>query len=762
MYAEIRSVIRPSIPLAAWPAAGLWVGIAVAESVQWRSWCSGRDGLLFALSGAAAALLVALSLRRIPALALLCVGLAAGVVAGGLYWSRWATDVDATRLPYSGRIVVEAISDARPGAFGAIQEVKIRGGRLSGSRVKVRWPEESTPPEYGYLAKGYGRFKAPATDEWGRLAHRDGNRGALVLRLPEVLGPAPSLSGFVAPLRSRWHDRLQTLKGDGAGIVDGVVLGDRRRLADTPIDAALRTCGLTHLVAVSGGHLVIVAALVGAILRRTPMSARIAAVIVIVVCGLYVLASGVQPSAVRSFVMSVIACTAALSQRRGDPAAALAVTVAACLFVDPPIAFDLGFALSVLAVGGLVIYARLAEAWVAPCFPRPLRGLSGPVSMTLTAQSTTLPLTVPVFGMLSVIAPLANLVAASLISFALPVGLIGLVAGEVSPRVGTMLLKLSLLAASLCAWAADKLAALPGAAVPLGFRADVGALAVSAVLVALWVAWPQPRRGAAVSVALAGCLTTAIIVAGPRGPTGLQITVLDVGQGDAILLRDGNDSMLVDTGANETVLRQALARAGVRQLDSTLLTHGHADHAGALMALSGLVTVDEVVVSKSESDEGVLRDARSVAPLVRRATAGDTLMLGCTRLEVLWPKPGGIDPEGNDASLILLVSRGDFRCLLTGDAEASVLEQLVHDRTLGDIDVLKVGHHGSAEAVSPASMAVMTPEVALISAGRDNRFGHPTADTLDQLREAGVQTHRTDLSGDLIVEVVGDGRYRVR
>jgi competence protein ComEC len=198
--------------------------------------------------------------------------------------------------------------------------------------------------------------------------------------------------------------------------MSGVVLGDRSRLAGTQADDDFRTTGLTHLVAVSGSHLVVVAALVSACLAafRTPRILNLGATVL--ASGAYVVATGVQASAVRAWVMALIVAVALGSGRRSDPSAALCCAVCALLVSHPPVAFDLGFRLSVAAVAGLVAFGRLSDGWLAAILPAGLRWLSEPLALTFTAQAATLPLIASAFGTVSLVSPISNALVSPLVS----------------------------------------------------------------------------------------------------------------------------------------------------------------------------------------------------------------------------------------------------------------------------------------------------------------------------------------------------------
>ncbi len=373
-----------------------------------------------------------------------------------------------------------------------------------------------------------------------------------------------------------------------------MILGDRRRLTGTQADTDFRTTGLTHLVAVSGSHLVVVAALVVWALRSIRLSRRLTVACTVAVIGLYVVATGVQPSAVRAWSMAAVASTAGLSGRRSDASAGLALAAGVALVTHPPVAFDLGFRLSVAAVAGLVLFARLAESWAAAALPGVARPVAGPVALTLTAQAATLPLTVGTFGVVSVISPLANLFAGPLVSFVLVVGLTGILVEPVWPWAAGLLLRLACAAGGAVASIAGWFSRVPGASVPVSIPGVVAATTTLVAGVWTWAAWPRAHTYAARIGTACLCLAVIALVAGPPPPRGASVTVADVGQGDAIIVRDGEHTVLVDAAPDADSLRDALRRQGVRRIERLVVTHLHDDHLAGAKALAGVVPVGEV------------------------------------------------------------------------------------------------------------------------------------------------------------------------
>jgi competence protein ComEC len=390
------------------------------------------------------------------------------------------------------------------------------------------------------------------------------------------------------------------------------------------------------------------------------------------------------------------------------------------------------------------------------------------LSLTLVAQASTLPICLPVFAVLPCVSPLANIIVAPLISLALAVGMLALCLGPLSSLAASALLDASAALAGLAGEAAIQLARLPFASTPA--TAEMIPAAAIAIVAAgvLYIAWPRPfdKRILAGMAAGAAVIAVCVIVLPALRPG--QLVVMDVGQGDALLVREGAHAVLIDTGPSETALLHSLARAGVRDLDAVVITHLDNDHYGALSALRGTVAVRQVLFAASlpeaQSTHQALAKARQLVGegRVGELRLGDRIVVGRhLSMEVVWPD-ASVAAGGNSESLCMLLAYDDdgdgaaeALALLAGDAEYEQLAGMLAGGLLSSCDIYKVGHHGSKKAIKAGQAADMGIRVALFSVGAGNRYGHPTDEALDALLSAGAAVYRTDIHGDLTVSFQG-------
>lgn len=249
----------------------------------------------------------------------------------------------------------------------------------------------------------------------------------------------------------------------------------------------------------------------------------------------------------------------------------------------------------------------------------------------------------------------------------------------------------------------------------------------------------------------------------PDSAAPLELRFLDVGQGDAALVRSAGRTVLVDAGPSDRIVAR-LRELGVRSIDLLVASHNHADHIGGMDAVLDSLPVrsflDNGHPATTRIQERVLERVEEKGVTYLEATPR-TISLGDARLRII-PAPEGVEgDEQNNRSVSLLLERGDFQALLTGDSEVELLNALLERSPPPDVEVLKAAHHGSRNGVTPAWLARTRPEVVVVSVGEDNSYGHPHDSALRYLCAGGREVYRTDRSGDIVVAVVADGSFGV-
>jgi competence protein ComEC len=588
------------------------------------------------------------------------------------------------------------------------------------------------------------------------------------------------------------HARADAALGRGvppreAQLARGFVLGE-----DDAIDAAtvedFRRSGLSHLLAVSGQNVALLALLAMPLLAALGIPLRARLVWVLGLIAVYVPLAGAGPSIQRAGVMGALSVFATLGGRRASRLHALALAAAVLLALEPGIAADVGWQLSFAAVLGILLLAApLREAIAARIGTRGWRrALAEGVAMTTSATLATAPLIAFHFGELSTTTLFANLLALPAVAPAMWLGMLSAAAGQapgfpvqILNAIDAVLLAYIAQVAAWCgrpSWACLHLRIGPGGLVVsyLG----IGAATVLALRLGRLrrIASLRRRRTPARTdvwrrspVAAALALAAAVVLGGlalwPLGPgdglasgspAGLRVSVLDIGQGDAILLQPAAaPAVLIDGGPPGDDLAAKLRSAGIARLGAVVVTHDQSDHAGGIRELLGAFPIERLFYAVL--DRRMLAGARVAGALTRRLARGSELRSGRLRLDVLWPPRelltgphAGEDP--NQLAIVMLARWRRFRMLLTADAEA---ESTPLDP--GPLDVLKVAHHGSDDAGLADLLDRTRPKLAVISVGSDNPFGHPTPATLAALADHGVPVLRTDRDGAVVIDVNRNG-----
>lgn len=467
----------------------------------------------------------------------------------------------------------------------------------------------------------------------------------------------------------------------------------------------------------------------------------------------YAAFTGASPSAVRACCMVAATLVVNGAGRRRHGASALFVTMSIFVLLRPMVLFDMGFQLSCASVFAILCFCPYATYALGELgVPT---GIAGMLSVTLCSQLATLPITIPVFGTFSLIAPLANAVIGPVVSLLLAVSIVLVPFSLVAPLQAWALV-VPMIAARCALFFEQLFAAVPGASVSVPSD-SMWIYLVPCLLAVLLVWWPRPRaRPMAVGLACLVLLASIPYIYWDRFAPP-SVTVLDVGQADAILIRQGGVVALVDCGLDERVVA-ALVRNNVHHIDAVFVTHWDEDHWGGLPAVLEQFPVGTIAVAADALEDAPAEVLNRPGVKYRQVRRGDTVDIGAFRTRVMWPFES-VDGEGNEDSLVLLLSYAQedksLRVLLTGDAELDQEREFVHE--VGDIDVLKLGHHGSKASVDTDLLGTLKPELSIASAGEGNRYGHPSDACIDAVRDVGGAFACTIEQGDITVSPTAKG-----
>jgi len=713
--------------------------------------------------------------------------LALSLLAGFLLTQLWSTSraddcrlhlEDGQTLRLSGwlerGLLEEGRGELRPEPSGAT-------GCREVLRLVVPGGREADAAE-GILREGT-RLSLRGTWRGGSpLGLRDPARAGY-LRVDSLLvleGPAPlDFRRSLARLGAVVQARLDLLFSRTAPVAKALVWA-RKDGVSPALREAFARAGTAHLLAISGFHVGVVAGLLVMALGGLGLSPGWRFLLASGGVWLYVVAIGSPDAALRAALLLTLLVTGRLSGRSLASLGALATAFMLFLAFDPGALLRPGFQLSFAGASGLTLGHRpLVQEIFRRVRGRIPRGVCGAVAAGVAATLATLPVVAWHFGRVSLVGIPVTLLSAPLVALAIP-GIFGaLLASSIHPALGRI--PASGVETLLDAFLAltRGAASLPFASVPVSRPMVVAWVGVSMLALVLLRSGLRSRGWRIPLLLLATPLVGSSLgepVARLVGRGGMELVILDVGQGDAALIRSpAGRWMLVDAGplttgfdAGENVVVPFLRRRGVRELALMILTHPDMDHVGGaasvLRAIPTRTVLDPGLPAGTRAFIGALEAALESRVPWRHLASGDSLDFDGVALRVLAPgreMGEGVPGDANEASVVLELRFGEFGVLLTGDAPTAVEARLLPEILSPRIPVLKVGHHGSATSTSRELVERIRPEIGVISVGRRNRFGHPDPEILERLEGIGATLFRTDRDGDLRIRARENGTFRI-
>ena len=667
--------------------------------------------------------------------------------------------------------------DAKTGMYGTFGFARIEDGPLEGKHFKF-FADFNNGEEYVMRANEVYRATLSFSDAKPEALTKNIRRGcsgqAKITRV--VRCSDTGVLGAVAQFRREAiEDVMRVSPSDSMGqaLLLALVFGDRNHLETQGLYDAIKVLGLAHLVAVSGAHLSIVTATMSSLMSRLHMCRRFIVVVLCIGMAVYVLLTGCGPSVIRAAVMATVGLSSEFVRRRSNAFSALAVCTCIMLAFNPMNAFSLSFALSVLSTLGIIVFTPLFSFWITQFTGRKWAMVRDVIAMTVAAQLTTAPIVLPLFGRMIFLGVAANIFAAAFLALYLPASVIMVFIGVFVDPLLHVCCFLPTSCAQVFCEVCMRFSGVPGMSFPVNIPVAFATIISIVMAVLLWVCWPSVKREV-LGLGILVLVVLLLLLITPRFFQSSKIITLDVGQGDAILVQSRGQNFLIDTGRVDTLLLQGLSRYGVTHLDGCLITHHDADHYGALSSLRGTVSIDTVYVAQDAlecdcaSCMTMFEEVLFSSPRnVRGVEVGDVVKVGAFHVRVVWPHAYE-DEGGNDDSICLLAlfdgdrdGVSDVTTFLPGDAEHKVVQALIDEGVLGDIDIYKIGHHGSKDALTDEQAQILLPEVSIVSAGAGNRYGHPAFETLEVLKRVQSNIMRTDVSGDITCVMHADS-YTVK
>ncbi|MBQ7817940.1 MAG: DNA internalization-related competence protein ComEC/Rec2 [Oscillospiraceae bacterium] len=557
-----------------------------------------------------------------------------------------------------------------------------------------------------------------------------------------------------------WRNELKTMiskafPADAEGFARALLLGDTSGV-DYETDTALKISGIRHVIAVSGLHVSVVFGLLYLLAGKKRVLTALIGIPAVV---LFAAVAGFTPSVTRACIMQLLMMLALLFEKEYDPPTALAFAVLVMLIANPMTVGSVSFQLSVSCMIGIFLFAKRIYEWLtnSPYFGSGKSKLSswicGSISITLSTMVTTTPLTAYYFGTVSIIGVATNLLALWAIT-AIFYGIM------LVCLLGYIWLPLAQLIGGILGWLIRyvKATAVVMASVPMG------AVYTKSTYIVIWLVFAYVLLGIYLLIKKKpAMLFSGLVICGLCAAVALswvepllgecRVTMLDVGQGQAILLQSQGKSFLVDCGGDydegaADITAETLLSQGVHKLDGIILTHFDVDHAGGVPYLLTRVAAENLFLPHAKDTDGVGTKLQTVSTATIHSIRED-MKISYDDVEITIFAPVSYN-SGNESSTCVLFRTENCDILIIGDRSEKTERLLVSKYDLPELDVLVAGHHGSKTSTSMELLEETRPEYVFISVGEDNPYGHPAQQVLDRLMEFGCKILRTDEHGTVI------------
>lgn len=681
-----------------------------------------------------------------------------GCTAGFLWFSKYddfylnnAVSLDGTTQTAEIRAADYSFATTYGTAFdGTI----LLEGKPYQIRVYLNETEPITPGDYIY---GQFRFRVTTPDGAEESTYHQG-KGIFLLAYQTdtvtIVDYASTRRDFPAILRQKIKTILQTcFPSDTAPFAKALLIGDSSDL-DYATDTDFKTSGVRHVIAVSGLHVSILFTLLSILTFRKRW---LTALVGFPTLFLFAAVAGFTPSVSRSCIMSALILLALLANKEYDGPTALSFAVLVILTANPLAITSVSFQLSAASVAGIYLFEPGIHKWMVALFgelkDRKIKAFfvkwfTTSVSITLSAMTLTTPLCAYYFGTVSLIGPVTNLLALWVISFIFCGIMAVCLLFVLTPAAAYFLAKIISIPIRYVLLVAKTMADVPLAAVYTRSPYITAWLIFVYVLLGIFLLSSNRKPKVLTCCASLGlCLALLASWAEPMLDE-TRFTVLDVGQGQCLLIQTEGKTYMIDCGGDSDaktadIATETLLSQGINKLDGLILTHLDRDHAGAAANLLSRIETDLLILPPVHTDLG-----SSTAAEVIYASEDLQLTLGSTKIQIYSPTFPG---NSNEMSLCILFDTKNCDILVTGDRNGFGERSLLRNAHIPDVDILVAGHHGSKNSTSEELLNAARPETVCISVGEDNSYGHPAPELLQRLMDHGCAVYRTDRHGTITI-----------
>ncbi|MCX7710445.1 MAG: DNA internalization-related competence protein ComEC/Rec2 [Clostridia bacterium] len=561
----------------------------------------------------------------------------------------------------------------------------------------------------------------------------------------------------------------KSLPAEQAGLLNGMLIGYREGLTEETKES-FSDAGLTHIMAASGMNVAFIVFPLFFILKKLRMRESIANPMIILILIMFVFVTGFSPSILRAVIMAIVLLAAKMIRREADVMTSIAFAALILLIFNPQSLFDVGFQLSFAATLSIILFYKPLKSMMN------LRWIPGlladVIAVTMASQIGTIPITAFYFNKISLISLLSNLVVVPIVEVVSILGFAMAILGQFSLILSQWIGYVNCAFLTFILFVTKMSASIPYAVLLV----ITPSLAVIIVYYAAFLGWLKKDKLKQMKVnpgiyITAATLVVVLLILNFIVPKDLQVVFLDVGQGDASLIRtpsgkniliDGGGSSSKDKAApnvGEMVVIPFLLDYGISKLDMVVATHAHDDHIQGLKPVLKELGAQALVTS--EDPENSFKELK----LIAREHGIDTL--SCTKgdvikvddqifFKVLYPEKEKVVSNStlNNNSLVLKLKYQNISVLFTGDMEQDVENQLLSENAEVKSDVLKVAHHGSITSSGEDFLKAVEPQAAVISVGKNN-FGHPSEKVIDRIHKLGAHLLRTDQNGAILMRTNG-------